>query len=83
MANRLQRQIWHVFDDHGSDSQLDRDCTGNSGGDSDADDSISSVCFLSFVRMPQMNLHYVLDNSISCHNVTSLFPFSPHSGEDL
>ena len=34
-----------------------------------------SVVF-AFVRMPQLILHYVLVNSISCHNVTYLFPFS-------
>ena len=26
--------------------------------------------------MPQLILHYTLDISISCHNVTYLFPFS-------
>ena len=41
-----------------------------------------SVVF-AFVRMPQLILHYVLDNSISCHNVTYLFPLFPHSVADL
>jgi hypothetical protein len=33
-----------------------------------------SVVF-AFVRMPQLILHYMLDISLSCHNVTYLFPF--------
>ena len=33
-----------------------------------------SVIF-AFVRMPQLILHYMLNNSISCHSVTSPFPF--------
>ena len=37
-----------------------------------------SVVF-AFVRMPQLILYHVLDNSISCQNVTSLYLFSPHS----
>ena len=40
-----------------------------------------SVVF-AFVHMPQLILH-VLDNSISCKNVTSLFLFFPHSVAEL
>jgi hypothetical protein len=41
-----------------------------------------SVIF-AFVRMLQLILHYLLNNSISCHNVTYLLLFSPHSVADL
>ena len=36
-------------------------------------------CRLCYVRMPQLILHHVHDNSISCFNATYLFLVFPHS----
>ena len=44
--------------------------------------SVVFICFLSSLLLcPCRN--WFLNNSISCQNVTSLFPFSPHSVADL
>ena len=41
------------------------------------------LCCLCFVRMPQLILHHVHDNSISCLNVTYLFLVLAQSVSDL
>ena len=45
--------------------------------------SLFSFCHLCFLCMPQLILHLVLDNSISCLNVRYLFRLFPHSVSDI
>ena len=57
------------------------DMSGNSAHDVTM--PIKGIWHLCFVRMPQLILHHVLADSISCLNVTYLFLFFPHSVSDL
>ena len=45
--------------------------------------SLFALCCLCYVCTPQLILHHLQDNSISCLNVTYLFPLFAHSDSDI